>query len=127
MRSSSRNPLAARTLSVGGNTSFRSRKIRRRCGRTSKRLSTSRFFPLCTWDGGVEKAHGRIEQRAIDVLPAEAAGIEGECSRVGQISRVRLWRQVKKNGVCQPPQHEVVHLISSLTAATSPQALLRIN
>jgi predicted transposase YbfD/YdcC len=25
------------------------------------------------------------------------------------------------------PQHEVVHLISSLTAATSPQALLRIN
>jgi hypothetical protein len=29
--------------------------------------------------------------------------------------------------VWQPPQHEVVHLISSLTAATSPQALLSIN
>ena len=61
------------------------------------------------------------------MLPAEAAGIEREWPTVRQICRVRRWRQVKKNGVWQPPQHEVVHLISSLTAATSPQALLRIN
>ena len=94
--------------------------------RISKRLSTSRFFPLCSWDSGVEKAHGRIERRAIDVLPAEAAGIEREWPTVGQICRVRRWRQVKKNGEWQKPQHDVVYLISSLTAA-SPQALLGIN
>jgi len=93
---------------------------------TSKRLSTSRFFPLCTWDSGVEKAHGRIERRTIDVLPAAAAGIEREWPTVRQICRIKRWRQFKKNGEWQPPQHEVVHLISSLTAA-SPQALLAIN
>jgi hypothetical protein len=92
-----------------------------------KRLSTSRFFPLCSWDSGVEKAHGRIERRVIDVLPAEAAGIQCEWPTVRRICRIRRWRQIKKNGEWQPPQHEVVHLISSLTAATSPQALLRIN
>lgn len=94
--------------------------------RISKRLSTSRFFPLCSWDSGVEKAHGRIERRAIDVLPAEAAGIEREWPTVEQICRVRRWRQVKKNGEWQKPQHEVVYLISSLPAA-SPQALLAVN
>src|SRR5271165_716703 len=86
--------------------SFRSRIIKRRYARTSKRLSASRFFPLCSWNSGVEKAHGRIEWRAIDVPPAEAAGIQGE------------W---------PTPQHEVVYLVSSLPAAASPQALLGVN
>ena len=90
----------------------------------SKRLSTSRFFPLCSWNSGVEKAHGRIEWRAIDVLPAEAAGIQGEWPTVRQICRVIRSRQVKKNGEWQKPQHEVVYLVSSLPAAASPQALL---
>ena len=81
--------------------SFRSRTIRRRYARTSKRLSTSRFFPLRSWNSGVEKAHGRIEWRAIDVLPAEAAGIQGEWPTVRQICRVIRSRQVKKNGEWQ--------------------------
>ena len=107
--------------------SFRSRTIRRRYARTSKRLSTSRFFPLRSWNSGVEKAHGRIEWRAIDVLPAEAAGIQGEWPTVRQICRVIRSRQVKKNGEWQKPQHEVVYLVSSLPAAASPQALLGVN
>src|SRR5271157_3603002 len=105
--------------------SFRSRTIRRRYARTSKRLSTSRFFPLCSWNSAVEKAHGRIEWRAIDVLPAEAAGIQGEWPTVRQICRVIRSRQVKKNAEWQKPQHEVVYLVSSSPA--SPQALLGVN
>ena len=72
------------------------------------------FFPLCSWNSGVEKAHGRIEWRAIDVLPAEAAGIQGEWPTVRQICRVIRSRQVKKNAEWQKPQHEVVYLVSSL-------------
>ena len=60
------------------------------------------------------------------MLPAEAAGIEREWPTVRQICRIKRWRQFKKNGEWQPPQHEVVHLISSLSAA-SPQALLASN
>jgi hypothetical protein len=40
--------------------------------------------------------------------------------------QIKRWRQFKKNGEWQPPQHEVVHLISSLSAA-SPQAMLASN
>lgn len=60
------------------------------------------------------------------MLPAAAAGIEREWPTVRQICRIKRWRQFKKNGEWQPPQHEVVHLISSLSAA-SPQALLASN
>lgn len=63
----------------------------------------------------------------IDVLPAEAAEIEREWPTVQQICRVKRWWEVMKNGAWQPPEYVVVHLISSLTAATSPQAPLRIN
>ena len=63
----------------------------------------------------------------IDVLPAEAAGIQGEWPTVRQICRVIRSRQVKKNGEWQKPQHEVVYLVSSLPAAASPQALLGVN
>jgi hypothetical protein len=61
------------------------------------------------------------------VLPAEAAGIQGEWPTVRQICRVIRSRQVKKNGEWQKPQHEVVYLVSSLPAAASPQALLGVN
>ena len=110
MRSSARNRLPPRSSSVAATTSFRSKTIRRCCARIFKRLSTSRFFPLCSWDSGIEKAHRRIERRVIDVLPAEAAGIEREWPTVRRICRVRRWRQIKKNGEWQPPQHEVVQI-----------------
>ena len=74
-QSSARNRSLRKSSNAAATMSFRSRTIRRRYARTSKRLSTSRFFPLRSWNSGVEKAHGRIEWRAIDVLPAEAAGI----------------------------------------------------
>jgi hypothetical protein len=61
------------------------------------------------------------------VLPAEAAGIQGEWPTVRQICRVIRSRQVKKNAEWQKPQHEVVYLVSSLPAAASPQALLGVN
>ena len=61
------------------------------------------------------------------MLPAEAAGIQGEWLTVRQICRVIRSRQVKKNAEWQKPQHEVVYLVSSLIAAASPQALLGVN
>ena len=67
--------IAAKIVERGGDDVFPSRTMNRRYARTSKRLSPSLFLPLCSWNSGVEKAHGRIEWRAIDVLPAEAAGI----------------------------------------------------
>ena len=92
-----------------------------------KRPSTSRFFPLSRCDGGVEKAHGRIERRTIDVLPAKAAGIADEWPTVQQICRLRRSRQIKKNGQWQEAQ-ETVYLITSLSpACASPQAILQTN
>ncbi|HUI21893.1 MAG TPA: ISAs1 family transposase [Methylocella sp.] len=84
-------------------------------------------FPLSRWDNGVEKAHGRIERRTSDVLPAKAAGIEREWPTVRQICRVKRWRRQKVNGKWREPQEETVYLITSLSPAVSPQALLRLN
>jgi predicted transposase YbfD/YdcC len=94
----------------------------------SKRPSRSRFFPLASFDSGVEKAHGRIERRVIDVLPATVAGIDADWPTVNQVCRVTRWRQRKENGKWQQPQAEIVYLITSLTACqASPKALLQIN
>lgn len=94
----------------------------------SKRLLKSRFFPLKLHDTGVDKEHGRIEQRIIDVLPVEAAGIQDDWPTVCQICRVRRVIQHKKGGVWQPATEEIVYLITSLqTDETSPQELLTFN
>ena len=94
----------------------------------SKRLSTSRFSPLASHDSGVEKAHGRIERRQIDVLPAKAAGIEDEWPSARQICRVTRWRQRKVNGTWQAPKVEIVYLITSLPAEDAPpKVLLKFN
>ena len=50
-------------------------------------------WPLVSFEGAVEKAHGRIEQRSIDVLPANAAGIENDWSSVKHICRVTRFRR----------------------------------
>ena len=92
-----------------------------------KRLSTSRFFPLARYDSGVEKAHGRIERRRIEALPAAAAGIEDEWPTTRQICRVTRWRQRKVNGKWQDPKVEIVYLITSLQRDASPEALLKFN
>lgn len=88
----------------------------------------SRFFPLCKWESEPEKAHGRIEQRTILVLPAEAAGIEQRWPGVKQICQVRRSRQKKKGGVWQPPSVETAYLITSLPAETAhPEDILGFN
>jgi len=84
--------------------------------------------PLSSFDSGYSKAHGRIERRCIDVLPAAAAGIENEWPGVSQIVRISRSRQSRKNGVWQVPQTEIVYLITSLKPAdASPPALLALN
>jgi len=94
----------------------------------SKRPLRSRFFPLARYDSGVEKAHGRIERRLIDVLPTKAAGVGDEWPTVRQICRVTRWRQRKANGQWHAPQEEIVYLITSLMACdASPKVLLQIN
>jgi hypothetical protein len=93
----------------------------------SKRPSRNRFFPLASFDSGIEKAHGRIERRVIDVLPATVAGIDPDWPTVNQVCRVTRWRQRKENGKWQQLQTEIVYLITSLTACqASPKALLQI-
>ena len=94
----------------------------------SKRPSTSRFIPLARYDSGVEKAHGRIERRVIEALPAEAAGIGDEWPTVSQICRVTRSRRRKVGGTWQAPREEIIYLITSLTACdAAPKALLQIN
>jgi hypothetical protein len=62
------------------------------------------------------------------VLPVEAAGIQNEWPTVQQICRVRRIVQHKKKGQWQPPQEEVVYLITSLAEAEAvPKDLLRFN
>ena len=85
-------------------------------------------FPLIFFRSGHDKAHGRIERRLIDVLPAKAAGIEEDWPSVKHICRVTRSRQVRKHGAWKPSEVEVVYLIASLRAAdAAPEALLRVN
>jgi predicted transposase YbfD/YdcC len=84
-------------------------------------------LPVTRYESGTEKAHGRIEQRSIDVLPAEAAGIKDEWPTVRQICRVCRSRQIKKKGRWQETK-ETVYLITSLPpASATPHAILQAN
>jgi predicted transposase YbfD/YdcC len=93
-----------------------------------KRPSRSRFFPLATFDSGAAKAHGRIERRRIEVLPAQAPDITQDWPTVSQICRVTRSRQRRVNGVWQEPHMETAYLITSLTKdEASPEYLLNLN
>ena len=77
-------------------------------------------FPGCTRDSCVEKAHGRIERRAIAVLPPAAARIEREWSTIGKsaVSNVDASsRKTASGNRCNT--RSSLHLISS------PRALPR--
>jgi len=63
-------------------TCFRSRTIRRTYGRISQRLSTSRFFPSSRLRALSKRRMGASNGVSIDVLPANAAGIENDWSSV---------------------------------------------
>lgn len=85
-------------------------------------------FPLRSFEGAVEKAHGRLERRFIDVLPASAAGIENDWPSAKQICRLTRLRQGKKHGQWREAEKEVVYLIARLPEGeASPQALLSAN
>jgi predicted transposase YbfD/YdcC len=84
-------------------------------------------FPLTSFDSGLEKAHGRIEQRSIEVLPAAAAGIETDWPSVTHICRITRLRQVRKGGQWQERAPEVVHLIARLPKPASAQAASEIS
>ena len=76
----------------------------------------------------MDKGHGRIEQRLIEVLPALAADIQETWGTVKQVCRVRRLIQRKKKGAWQPVKEETVYLITSLSAEeASPQDLLTLN
>lgn len=76
----------------------------------------------------MEKGHGRIERRVIDVLPVQAASIQNDWSTVQQVCRVRRFIQRKKKGEWQPIKEETVYLITSLSEAEAvPQDLLDLN
>lgn len=76
----------------------------------------------------MQKAHGRIERRIIDVLPIEASGLQDDWPTARQICRVRRIIQRKKKGVWQNATEEIVYLITSLTAdEASPKDLLNFN
>ena len=87
-------------------TYFRSRTIRRTYGRISQRLSTSRFFPLVSFEGVIQKAHGRIERRSIDVLPANAAGIENDWSSVKQSAASRAFGKARRTANGRSPRRK---------------------
>lgn len=75
----------------------------------------------------MEKEHGRIEARRIEVLPAPAADIAETWSTVRQICRVTRSRQRKSGGVWHEAI-EVAYLITSLDAQhASPALLLELN
>ena len=85
-------------------------------------------FPLSSYTEPATKAHGRIEQRSIDVLPAAALGpLLEEWPSVRQIARVTRKREVKRKGVWVATD-ETAWLITSLSSAqTSAAALLAFN
>ena len=79
-------------------------------------------FPLATFDSGATKAHGRIERRRIEVLPAQAADITQEWPTVSQICRVTRSRQRRVKGVWQE-QQEAAYLITSRLLLDSPRGI----
>jgi len=89
----------------------------------------SRFFPLISFEGAFETAHGRIEQRSIDVLPAQAAGIGQDWPSARQICRVTRYRQGKKNGQWKKAEQEIVYLIARFPdgVEATPEELLAAN
>jgi hypothetical protein len=73
----------------------------------------SRLFPLISFESDYEKTHGCIERRSIDVLPANAAGIDTDWPSVKHICRLTRFRQGKTTGEWKDPEQEVVYLIAS--------------
>ena len=117
--------IAAKIVERGGDYVFPVKDNQKTLRQDIETAFNEPVFPLCSWNSGVEKAHGRIEWRAIDVLLTEAAGIQGEWPTVRQICRIIRSRQVKKNGEWQKPQHRGrLYRLQLARQAASPQALL---
>ena len=105
--------------------SFRSRTIRRRYARTSKRLSTSRFFPLRY---GVSKRRMGASNgaRSTCCLP-KPPGFKASGRRFGKSVASYVRAKSRRTASGRSTARAQLYLVSSLPAAASPQALLGVN
>ena len=76
--------IAAKIVERGGDYVFPVKDNQKTLRQDIETAFNEPVFPPRSWNSGVEKAHGRIEWRAIDVLPAEAAGIKASGRRFGK-------------------------------------------
>ncbi|WP_419903998.1 ISAs1 family transposase [Kiloniella sp.] len=96
--------------------------------RKSERPSTSRFSPLAQWQEQPQPGHGRIDQRHIELLPANALSqyMRNAWPTIRTIARVTRNRQDVRAGNIIKSETETTYLISSMVAPT-PETILRLN
>ncbi len=94
----------------------------------SGRPSTRRFFPLAQWREQPQPGHGRIDQRHIEILPANALSqyMRNAWPTINTIARVTRNRQHVRAGKVTKSETETTYLISSISAPT-PETILRLN
>ena len=76
-------------------------------------------FSPALWNSGVEKAHGRIEWRAIDVLPAEPPGFKASGRRFGK--SVASYVRAKSRRTASGRSHSTRSSISSPACPPPPR------
>jgi hypothetical protein len=75
-----------------------------------------------TWDSGVEKAHGRASNGAPSMCcrpPTPGSGLSASGRRSGKSAVSNVGASSGKTASGKPPQHKVVHLMSSLSVASN--------
>ena len=108
-----------------------SKRTRKTCTKKSQRPSTSRFFPLAHWQEQPHPGHGRIDQRPIELLPANAlsAYMRTAWPTIRSSARVTRNRPHVRAGKLNPrvikSEVETTYLISSI-AAPAPESLLKL-
>lgn len=86
------------------------------------------IFPLAGWQEQPQSGHGRIDQRHIELLPANALSeyMRKAWPTIHTIARVTRNRQHVRAGNITKSETEITYLISSLGTA-SPETILRLN
>ena len=96
-------------------------------GRLKRRLRR-RFSPLREWQDPPQLGHGRIDQRQIAILPAEALSeyMREQWPTIQSIARVNRTRAHVRAGKTVKTQTETAYLITSFSKPT-PQKVLKLN
>ena len=97
-------PVTAKIVERGGDYIFPVKDNQKGLRENIEMAFEQPAFPVARYESGAEKAHGRIEQRSTEVLPAEAAGIKDEWPTVRQICRVCRSRQIKRRDAGRKPR-----------------------